>query len=30
MLYLSGVYDANGYFWPMKPPTPEDLERIRA
>jgi hypothetical protein len=28
MLYLNGVYDANGYFWPVKPPAPEDLDRI--
>jgi len=28
MLYLNGVYDPNGYFWPVKPPTPEDLDTI--
>ena len=28
MLYLNGVYDANGYFWPVKPPTPGDLDEI--
>jgi hypothetical protein len=28
MLYLNGVYDANGYFWPVKPPTPEDLDKL--
>jgi hypothetical protein len=28
MLYLNGVYDANGYFWPVKPPTREDLDVI--
>ena len=28
MLYLNGVYDANGYFWPVKPPTCEDLAVI--
>ena len=28
MLYLNGVYDANGYFWPVKPPTCEDLDVI--
>jgi len=28
MLYLNGVYDSNGYFWPVKPPTPEDLDTI--
>ena len=28
MLYLNGVYDPNGYFWPVKPPTPEDLNTI--
>lgn len=28
MLYLNGIYDANGYFWPVKPPTPEDLDTI--
>ena len=26
--YLNGVYDANGYFWPVKPPTPGDLDEI--
>ncbi len=26
LLYLNGIYDANGYFWPVKPPTREDLE----
>ena len=26
MLYLNGVYDAKGYFWPVKPPTCEDLD----
>ena len=25
MLCLNGVYDANGYFWPVKPPTCDDL-----
>lgn len=24
MLYLNGVYDARGYFWPVKPPTRDD------
>ena len=28
MLYLNGVYDAKGYFWPVKPPTCEDLDVI--
>lgn len=28
MLYLNGVYDANGYFWPVKPPTCDDLDAI--
>ena len=28
MLYLNGVYDANGYFWPVKPPTCKDLDVI--
>ena len=28
LLYLNGVYDANGYFWPVKPPTPGDLDEI--
>jgi hypothetical protein len=28
MLYLNGVYDANGYFWPTKPPSCEDLDVI--
>lgn len=28
MLYLNGVYDAQGDFWPVKPPTREDLDRI--
>jgi len=28
MLYLNGIYDANGYFWPVKPPTPGDLDEI--
>lgn len=28
MLYLNGVYDTNGYFWPVKPPTCEDLDVI--
>ena len=28
MLYLNGVYDAKGYFWPVKPPTPQDLDEI--
>ena len=28
MLYLNGVYDGNGSFWPVRPPTPEDLDRI--
>ena len=28
MLYLNGVYDANGYCWPVKPPTLEDLDGI--
>jgi len=28
MLYLNGVYDAAGYFWPVKPPSREDLDRI--
>ena len=25
---LNGVYDAKGYFWPVKPPTCEDLDVI--
>ena len=28
MLYLNGVYDANSYFWPVPPPTYEDLVAI--
>ena len=28
MLYLNGVYDSKGYFWPVKPPSPEDLDGI--
>ncbi len=28
MLYLNGVYDPNGYFWPVKPPTSQDLDTI--
>ncbi len=28
MLYLNGVYDPKGYFWPVKPPTAEDLNKI--
>ncbi len=28
MLYLNGVYDAMGYFWPVKPPTREDVDVI--
>jgi len=28
MLYLNGVYDAKGYFWPVAPPTREDLDTI--
>ena len=28
MLYLNGVYDAKGYFWPVKPPTCEDLDFV--
>ena len=28
MLYLNGIYDANGYFWAVKPPTPDDLDTI--
>ncbi len=28
MLYLGGVYDNKGYFWPVKPPTKEDLDYI--
>lgn len=28
MLYLNGVYDSKGYFWPVKPPTTEDLDKI--
>ena len=28
MLYLNGVYDENGYFWPVKPPTSGDLDEI--
>jgi hypothetical protein len=28
MLYLNGVYDAAGYFWLVKPPSREDLDRI--
>lgn len=28
MLYLNGVYGANGYSWPVKPPTREELDVI--
>lgn len=28
MLYLDGIYDSKGYFWPVKPPTKEDLGYI--
>ena len=28
MLYLNGVYDTKGYFWPVKPPTCEGLDVI--
>ena len=28
MLYLNGVYDANGYFWPVKPPSCEGLDVV--
>ena len=28
MLYLNGIYDAKGYFWPVKPPTSDDLDVI--
>lgn len=28
MLYLNGVYDSSGYFWPVKPPTTEDLDKV--
>jgi len=28
MLYLNGVYDAKGYFWPVKPPTCKDLDFV--
>ena len=28
MLYLNGVYDANGYFWPVKPPMAADLDEV--
>jgi len=28
MLYLNGVYDAAGYFWPVKPPTCDDLDGV--
>ena len=28
MLCLNGIYDANGYFWPVKPPTSGDLDEI--
>ena len=28
MLYLNGVYNANGYFCPVKPPNEEDLDKI--
>lgn len=28
MLYLNGVYDHKGYFWPVKPLTPGDLDEI--
>jgi len=28
MLYLNGAYDHKGYFWPVKPPTPENLNKI--
>jgi hypothetical protein len=28
MLYLNGVYDHKGYFWPVKPPMPLDLDEI--
>ena len=28
MLYLNGVYDEKGYFWPVKALTTEDLDRV--
>lgn len=28
MLYLNGTYDEDGYFWPVKPPTPENLDAV--
>ncbi len=28
MLYLNGVYDNKGYFWPVKPPNLGDLDEI--
>ena len=28
MLYLNGVYDNKGYFWPVKPPIPGDLDEL--
>ena len=28
MLYLKGIYDTKGYFWPVKPPTPGDIDEI--
>jgi ribosomal protein S27E len=28
MLYLGGVYDSKGYFWPVRPPAPEDLDKV--
>ena len=28
ILYLDGVYDNKGYFWPVKSPTNKDLDKI--
>ncbi len=28
MLHLGGVCDSKGYFWPVKPPNPEELDTI--
>ena len=28
MLYLNGIYDVSGYFWPVKPPIRENLDVI--
>jgi hypothetical protein len=28
LLYLGGVYDSKDYFWPVRPPAREDLDKI--